>query len=275
MLQNEDPHPFDMAIRLTGEGDRFLGQTTEHYANMIGPFGGIIAAVMLKAILGHADRQGDPVSFTVNYAAPISNGAFEIATRLVRNNRSTQHWSVELLQQGQICATATAVLATRRETWTATELPLPEIPNINEAVRVSIEGFPSWVKQYDIRLARGGLPLYITIENEEAYTSSITLQWVRDEPRRPMDYPSLTAICDSFFPRIYIRRDRIVPAGTVSFTVYYHADTDTLRTIGDREVIGEARANRFYNNYFDQTAELWTPEGMLIATSSQVCYYKE
>ena len=275
MSPNENNHPFDTAIRLTGEGDRYSGHTTEHYANMIGPFGGIIAAVMQKAILSHTSRLGDPVAFTVNYAAPISNGAFEIVTRLVRNNRSTQHWSVELLQQEHVCATATAVLATRRDTWSSTDLPFPEVPDIDKAVKVSGEGFPSWVYRYDIRMVRGGFPPFISIENEKAYASSVTIQWVRDEPRRPMDFPSLTALCDSFFPRIFIRRDRIVPVGTVSFTVYYHADADALHEAGDREMVAGARANRFFKNYFDQTAELWTPEGILLATSSQIYYYKE
>jgi hypothetical protein len=90
-----------------------------------------------------------------------------------------------------------------------------------------------------------------------------------------MDFCSLTAIADAFFPRIFIKRKQAVPAGTVSLTVYFHADAATLTAHGTQPVLGYARANRFYNNYFDQIAELWTPDGALLATTTQVVYYKE
>jgi hypothetical protein len=134
---------------------------------------------------------------------------------------------------------------------------------------------PAWLKRYDIRLLQGGIPPLMPIENEAPFVRSVTLQWVRDEPPRPMDFLSLTAICDTFFPRIYVRRSQLVPAGTVSFTVYFHVDNEKMAAIGDKAVWGFARANRFYNNYFDQSAEVWTADGDLIATSSQVVYFKE
>jgi hypothetical protein len=152
---------------------------------------------------------------------------------------------------------------------------MPSVSVANKSVRVSGDQFPSWVKRYDMRLIQGGIPPLISIENEKAFVNSVSLQWIRDEPQRPLDFLSLTAICDTFFPRIYIRRNQLVPAGTVSFTVYFHADDTTLSANGDKEVLGHARANRFYNNYFDQTAEVWTRDGVLLATSCQVVYFKE
>jgi acyl-CoA thioesterase len=275
MTYNESNHPFDNATRLTGESDNYHGHTSECYANMVGPFGGIIAATLLRAIFDHSARQGDPLALTVNFVAPIIDGDFDIATKLVRTNRSTQHWSIELSQQDLIAATATVVFASRRKTWSSTESRFPSTSEAKESVRVSGEIFPSWLKNYDIRLIQGGVPPYLSIENEEAFVNSVTLQWVRDEPSRSMDFLSLTAICDAFFPRIYIRRNKIVSASTISFTVYFHVDATTLSAIGDKAVLGHARANRFYNNYFDQTAEVWTPDGELLATSSQVVYFKE
>jgi hypothetical protein len=40
---------------------------------------------------------------------------------------------------------------------------------------------------------------------------------------------SLTALADVFYPRIFLRRTRRVPVGTVSMTVYFHADEGTMR----------------------------------------------
>ena len=59
---------------------------------MVGPFGGITAAVLLRAIESHPDRLGEPVALTVNFAAPIVDGEFEISRRAPRTNRTNQHW---------------------------------------------------------------------------------------------------------------------------------------------------------------------------------------
>ena len=99
MNENSVPHPLDAATRLTaGDDGRLIGQTHPAYANMVGPFGGVIAATMLNAVPTHPERLGDPVGLTVNYAGPIADGGFEIDARAVRTNRSTQHWTMSLAQ---------------------------------------------------------------------------------------------------------------------------------------------------------------------------------
>ena len=50
------PHPFDNAIHLdTSDGNVRHGRTHPEWANVVGPFGGITAAVMLRAIETHPD----------------------------------------------------------------------------------------------------------------------------------------------------------------------------------------------------------------------------
>ena len=70
------------------------GAGLAEWANMVGPFGGITAAVLLRAIESHPDRLGEPVALTVNFAAPIVDGEFEISRRAPRTNRTNQHWIV-------------------------------------------------------------------------------------------------------------------------------------------------------------------------------------
>src|SRR5690349_13351461 len=111
-------HPFDAAVALTVNGDGLsTGATSPAYANMVGPFGGTTAAVLLNAALSHPQRAGTPIALTVNYASATADGAFDVAATPVRLNRSTQHWRMELRQAGEVVANATAVFAQRRETW--------------------------------------------------------------------------------------------------------------------------------------------------------------
>ena len=74
------PHPFDNAIHLdTSDGNVRRGRTHPEWANVVGPFGGITAAVMLRAIETQPDRIGEPLALTVNFTAPIADGDFDIS----------------------------------------------------------------------------------------------------------------------------------------------------------------------------------------------------
>lgn len=266
-------HDFDASIALTPSTEhRFHGTTHPAYANMVGPFGGTTCAVLLNAALQHPERLGDPIALTVNYAGPIADGAFDIEARPLRTNRSTQHWSVVLTQDGLAAATASAVFAQRRDTWSAHEAQMPaDMPPARELNRARTEGLPAWVRCYDMRFQTGGMPdRFDGVEQPH----SMSRLWVRDEPPRALDFASLAAICDVFFPRVFVRRRQFVPIGTVSITTYFHADAVLLAAQADRHVLGCARALNFRNGYFDQTAEVWSDGGDLLASTHQIVYFK-
>jgi hypothetical protein len=125
---------------------------------------------------------------------------------------------------------------------------------------------------YDMRFIRGTAS---AAARPEAPWDSVTTMWIRDDPPRPLDYVSLASICDAFFPRIYVRRPDIEPFGTtVSLTTYFHVDAQMMAAHGDRELLGTARALQFRNGYCDQTAEIWTPEGELIAATHQTALFR-
>lgn len=268
------PHVFDASITLTPAGEhRFRGATHPAYANMVGPFGGTTCAVLLNAALQHPGRLGDPIALTVNYAGPIADGAFEVDARPVRTNRSTQHWVFSLAQNEQVCATASAVFAQRRETWSTTEAAPPaDMPPAANLPRAPLEGRPPWVRSYDMRFAVGGMPDRFDAQEQSHSQSRL---WVRDEPPRPLDFASLAAICDVFFPRIFIRRRRFTPIGTVSITTFFHADAELIAAQGERHLLGSARGVAFRNGYFDQSAEVWSDAGALLASTHQIVYFKE
>ncbi len=265
-------HPFDQAIALqpTGQG-RFEGNTSPAYGNMVGPFGGVTAATALNAVCQHPDRVGDPVSLTVNFCAAVADGAFEVQARPVRTNRSTQHWLIEMAQAGQTVLTATALTAVRRDTWGSQDELAPRVLSPNALGRPNMAALVEWVKRYDIRIAEGAIPRVWDGSGEQSRTTL----WVRDEPPRALDFTSLCALCDVFFPRVWLRRATRVPAGTVSMTVYFHVGAAELASVADGWLLGRAQSNVMRNGYFDQSAHLWSQAGALLATTHQVVYYKE
>lgn len=265
--------PFDDAVRLQEEADgSWIGHTSPAYANMVGPFGGVTAAAMLHAVTSHRDRAGEPLSLTVNFAAPVADGAFGIRVRAARTNRSTQHWTIELEEGGGVVATGTAVLARRRPTWSAPEAVMPSgLPSAASLPRAPVEGAPPWAHRYDMRFVRGHMLPFDGVERPDSFSCL----WVRDDPARPLDFLSLAAICDVFFPRTFVRRRRVAPVGTVSMTSFFHADGEALAAQGDAFVLGVARALAFRNGFHDQSAEIWSASGRLLAATHQVVYYRD
>lgn len=267
-------HPFDKALQFTGEPANRVGTPSADYQNMVGPFGGITAAQLLQAVLEHPDCEGSPVALTINYLGPIKSEAFEIRPTLLRANRSNQHWRIELVQGVETQCSAICVLAKRKETWCNEEVLYPEVAGYETLTGMpEFPGMMAWIKQYEMRFICGGL--FEPADSGVGVNSSESILWIADKPSRKLDFTSLTAIADAFFPRLLIKRKKMVPFGTVSLTVHFHVTQEELEGISSTAVLGKATASKFAANYFDQTAELWSEDKRLLVTSSQMVYYKE
>jgi acyl-CoA thioesterase len=265
-------HVFDDAVALVPAGEhQWRGRTSAEYGNFIGPYGGVTAAQMLQAVLQHPQLLGEPVAFTINYASAVADGEFTIDARPARSNRSTQHWIVQMLQDGQAVTTATVMTAVRRETWSLVEAAMPSVPAPADVTREPLRGV-RWIQHYERRFVEGDVP---GAWDGSDHGHSRTRVWLRDHPQRPLDFASLTAMADNFFPRIWLRRATQVPLGTVTMTVYFHADAAVLRATGTGHVLGQAQGQGFRNGYLDQSGLLWNEKGELLATTHQLMYFKE
>lgn len=265
-------HVLDEAIAVTvGEADVFHATTHAAYANMVGPFGGITAATVVNALQQHPDVLGEPLSLTLNYAAPIADGDWDLHTEIIRTNRTNQHWVIQIVQNGTTVSTGSAVFGLHRPTWGSTEARPPMAPPVEEVPAQGFPDFIAWASNYDMRFVVGGL-------NDGASDDSTSTLWLRDVPERPLDYPSLASIADTFYPRAFLRHGTFMPAGTISLTTYFHATPDELAAQGSAHLLLTARGARFGNGHFDQDGQLWSGAGddaVLLATTHQLVYFKD
>ncbi|MFT3898745.1 MAG: thioesterase family protein [Gordonia sp. (in: high G+C Gram-positive bacteria)] len=260
-------HVFDEAIAVTAldDGSGFRATTHPAYDNMVGPFGGITAATVVGALRSHPDALGEPLALTINYAAPVANGTWDLRTTIVKTNRTNQHWTFTIEQEGQTVSTGSAVFGVNRDTWSDTEAVRPSAPPPESVPAVDFPDFVAWARNYDKRFVVGGL-------DAKSDDSTSTL-WLRDLPQRPLDYPALTAMADAFFPRVFLRHGTFMPAGTISLTTYFHATPDELAAQGSKPVLATARGARFAGGHFDQYGQLWGDD-VLLATTTQLVYFK-
>jgi len=270
-MHSRTPHLFDEATRVTATDRRWQGSTSDDYWAFVGPFGGATAATILRALINHPQRTGDPLSLIVNYCAPIAQGIFDLDLRLVKANRSSQHWCVEISQGGGETATlATAVFAQRRPSWSHQVAEFPGATPFEQT-----RSFPKiaarWANQYDFRFIEGEPKIGVP---KSAPDSTYSKLWISDQVPRRLDMLSLMAMSDAFFARIFHVRHEIVPFGTVSLTTYFHTDAEELTAENITHVLGVADGKIFHKSYGDQSAELWSPNGRLLATTTQIGYFK-
>ena len=93
---------------------------------------------------------------------------------------------------------------------------------------------------------------------------------------RKIDALSLMSMSDAFFARIFHARSELVPFGTVSLTTYFHADLrKTSRPKTSRRVLAVADAKIFHQQLWrPDTANCGRPSGRLLATTTQIAYFK-
>jgi acyl-CoA thioesterase len=265
-------HVFDEATQITAGDSSWQGRAGHDYWAFVGQFGGATAATILRALIEHPQRAGDPLALTVNYCAPVAEGEFDLDIRLVKANRSSQHWSVEMTQGGADVATlATAVFAQRRPSWSHQPAEMPPATAFEQTLPYAPKIAASWVKQYEFRFVEGEPKLG---SSPAVPGSAYSKLWIGDRTPRQIDALSLMSISDAFFARVFHARGELVPFGTVSLTTYFHTDLESLATENITRVLAVADARIFHRSYGDQHGELWSPDGRLLATTTQMGYFK-
>ena len=148
---------------------------------------------------------------------------------------------------------------------------MPEAPPFAE-VRRYPDAALSWAKQYDFRFVEGR-PDFVNGAGTEPQSAYSRL-WISDRKPRKLDCLSLLAMSDAFFGRVFHARGELVPFGTVSLTTYFHVSREELAAENITHVLAVADAKVFNRSYQDQQGELWSPSGKLLATTTQIAYFK-
>jgi hypothetical protein len=166
---------------------------------------------------------------------------------------------------------ATAVFAERRPSWSHQQAEFPQAKPLEQTLPFAKVAAP-WVRQYDFRFVEGELRLGGAPVTAPA--SAYSKLWIGDRVPRKIDFLSLMSMSDAFFGRIFHARSELMPFGTVSLTTYFHADAEDLAAENISRVLAVADAKIFHKSYGDQAGELWSPNGRLLATTTQIAYFK-
>ena len=115
----------------------------------------------------------------------------------------------------------------------------------------------SWANQYEFRFVEGEMRIGPPQAEPASTYSKI---WISDRTPRKLDMLSLMSMSDAFFGRIFHARRELVPFGTVSLTTYFHVSAEDCKIM--------------QKSYADQKGVVWSPNGRLLATTTQIAYFK-
>jgi acyl-CoA thioesterase len=118
----------------------------------------------------------------------------------------------------------------------------------------------------DVRPVRGFPPF--------GRVDTTSLDWVRETSGRPVDRVQLALLADACAPRPFFWSEGPRPSATLAMTVYFHATDHELTAVGDDYVLNEVTGARGNASIADQSLRMWSRQGVLLASSHQLCSYR-
>jgi acyl-CoA thioesterase len=259
----------DTAVEDLG-GGRFAATMSERWWVGKGPNGGYVAAVILRAIQASASAERAPRSLTVHYQRAPLAGPVEVSVEVVREGGRVTFLSARMTQEGEVQATAQAVLSENWGDGGFSELTMPdagepgELHTIDPATRASR---PNMLQNYRLRPALG----------EPAFSGGApyTGAWIRTREPRLLDAPLAAAFLDTWFPAPFVRLERPHGAPTIDYTVHFRSPLPPPNATPEDPYLVSFRSNIARHGFFEEDGELWSADGVLLAQSRQLALLLE
>lgn len=257
-----------LALEPQGEGTWRALADPQYEANT-GMFGGWTMALLAKAALAHPDAQGTLSAATVHFVNRVPPGSFvNLHAQRLGASRSLAYWRCDLTVEGaapgELAATATMVLANRRESDHFTEAKMPDAPPPETLERFQ-PGVP-FGERTDMRAVSGAPPF-----NKPSTRSMI---WQRETSGRKLDAIQMAFLCDIGPPRVWCLGTTPRPSSTTTMSIYIHAAEHELAACGDDFVLSDMIATRIEHATAGSNAKMWSRGGALLATTEQLCWFR-
>jgi acyl-CoA thioesterase len=252
-----------LALEPVGDGLWRVHADPDH-ESISAMFGGWTAAVLLRAVIVTAASDAHPCAATVNFVRPVVPGSdVTISATRLGGGRSLEHWRADLhAADGELLATSLIVLSHRRESDPHVQFAMPAVPEPEGLEQIHAPGPQG--QQTEIRQVSG----------EWGSGNTRGCLWARDAAGRALDHLQLAYLADQYAPRSFFWGVGMRPSATITLSVHFHATADELAAVGTDYVLNEATGTRGEQSTSGQQARLWSRDGVLLATTEQLCWYR-
>jgi hypothetical protein len=226
--------------------------------------GGGVNGGFLLATLAHAVRQEsahpDPFSISAHYLSATRPGPAEIATRRLREGRTTSTYAVDLAQDGQarISGLATYGDLAALPDDVATTATEPDLPPREDCRHLSGPGTPPLMGRYDLLLD----PATAGWADGRPGGRALLQGWWRLHDREPDALALLLAV--DAMPPVTFELGRMGWAPTLELTAHVRG----VPAPGWLRIRHESR--NVAGGMFEEDCEVWDSAGRLVAQSRQL-----
>lgn len=241
---------------------RYRADVDETWHVRKGANGGVVAAVLLRALLAEVDdATRSPRSLTVHYPAAWDAGPTDIEVTIERAGRSMTTASARAWQDGRTVALALAAFSPPWPSVDVQDLAMPSVPPPESCPPLPrVEGGPPFALHYDYRLAAGEPPFSGGRRAEAA-------AWMTPTDPTVLDYPLLAGLTDAFIPVVFITQTAPMMSPTVDLTVHFR---NALPAGDAGPWLGVFRTRTAAEGFMEEDGEVWSRGGVLLAQSRQL-----
>lgn len=259
---------FDESIQLQPLGpNAWRGHADHRRVATSGMYGGWTATLLLNAVLKDAVDAGSVSALTIHFLHAITPGsALTVRTRIVNSSRSLSVWHAEVDVDGVPgpAATATAVIARRRDSFTFIDVAMPEVPHPDSLPKTHPPG--TFGERSLVRPVIGLTPF------NQPDTRSVA--WVREISGRALDYLQLAYLSDNYPPKTWSMRAEPSPYSTITMSIYFHGTEEEVGKLGDDYVLIEAVGTRAQSSTCGAQGKIWSRDGLLLVTTEQMGWFR-
>ncbi len=257
----------DTAVTRLDDG-RFEAVMARRWWVILGPNGGYVAAVILRALTEAVDDPDRvPRSLTVHYTSPPTEGPVTIATALERRGRSLTSCSARMEQDGRLVALTLAAFSTPRESVELCDVTMPDVPPPELFVADGpSRDAPPIAHCFDYRFAIGRPPWL----DEPPMSRAVGGGWFRLAEPRVVDALLAAAMTDGWPAAVFGRTPEPVYVPTVDLTIHFRAALPYPDARLDDFLLASFRTNVMAEGFLEEDGEIWSPDGVLLAQSRQL-----
>ena len=262
----DDRPPFEAAVTLSARGDGVFALTlAEDWIQGPGAYGGLVVALLIRALEAVLPSDRSLRSIAVSFCAPARPGDALARVHPLRAGRNVTQARAELECDGQVAAYALATYARpRRSPLEFARNTPPALPAPDALVDgPEVLYFPAFCRHFQLRQALGPAPFSGGDEPRIA-------GWCR--PRVPTEASAalVAALLDAWAPAaLGVARDRSA-AASLDMSVHMLADPRALSLPNDEWYAFDATSSRAAGGCADERSAIFTADGRLLATATQL-----
>lgn len=248
------------ALERMGEG-RSRARIDGSWAQGRGVYGGLVAALLARAIEAEVPAGQQLTRLTTAFAAPLGAGAAELDVEVVRAGRNVS--TLRASMRGPDGLVATALCTASREREHPVRLGGPAMPDVPppEAVPDGPEEhyFPSFTRHFSFRQCLGPRPFSGA---QQARVGG----WCRLNEQAPLDAALVIAMLDAWPPAIVATAPGWCPVASLEMTV----ELSQLPEGPAGWMLYESVASHAAGGSADDRATLWSANGEVLARCQQL-----